>query len=102
MSRRNNVSIINLILSTVFLINEKKEKCTFEKLAKECFDLFPESFSLGEYPLLDSRKLDRPIRSLKSDKIIKVDNNGDLSLTKKGISRAKEIDKIFRQEKLKI
>jgi hypothetical protein len=102
MKKNINLSINSLILFTVWLIIEKKEKCSFQRLVKDCFELFPETFSLEPYSLPDSRKLDRPLRFLKAEKSIKVNSTGELSLTKKGLIQAQEVNKILRQEKLKI
>jgi len=96
------VSINHLILLVIWNFSEKKEKCTFEKLTKECFETFPESFSLGNYPLPDSRKLDRPIRLLKSKKMVKPASGSGLVPTKKGEAKAREINRVFSQEKLKL
>jgi len=100
--KKNDIPVNKLILFNIWLINEKKEKCFFQRLVKECFDSFPESFSLDPYNLPDSRKLDRPLRSLKSEKMIKMNSSNEFSLTKKGLIQAREIGKVLRQEKLKI
>ena len=63
--------IINLILFGINSVIENKEKCTFERLIKECFILFPQTFSFSQYPEWpDSRKLDRPLRTLRKRKLI--------------------------------
>ena len=97
------VSLNDLILFSIFSAAEKKGKCTFEELVKECFVLFPKSFSFShllKWP--DSRKLDRPLRSLRKRKLITGDPKTLFSLTKLGKKRAEETTKIFRQRKLKI
>ena len=77
------------------------EKCTFEKLVKESFDLFPEIFCLSKYPKWpDSRKLDRPIRTLRKGKLITGDPKTSFSLTKLGKKMAAETSETFRQRKL--
>ncbi len=95
-------SINNLILFGIYLVIEKKEKCTFEKLIKECFTLFPRAFSFPKYPKWpDSRKLDRPLRTLRKRKLITGNPKTSFSLTKPGKKIAEEIIKTFRQRRLK-
>jgi len=95
------VSINGLILFCIYLITEKKEKCTFERLVKGCFTLFPKVFSflhLSKWP--DSRKLDRPLRALRKRKLIKGNPKDFFSLTKLGKNKAEEVAKTFGQRKL--
>jgi len=95
------ISISELILFTIYSVTSNKEKCDFERLIKECFTLFPETFSFSKYPQWpDSRKLDRPLRSLRQRKLIKGDPKTYFSLTKTGQKIAIEIAKTFRQRKL--
>ena len=101
MARKNKkISVDNVILYSIFSVNEKKEKCSFERLTKECFDFFPDIFSLGKYSWPDSRKIDRPIRFLRSKNLIKKDSGNEIILTLKGTKKAQEIGKSLRQEKL--
>ena len=98
-----NKSITDLILYSIYSISEKKEKCTFEKLVKECFTLFPRAFGLSQYPKWpDSRKLDRPLRTLRKRKLITGNPKTIFSLTKKGLKLAEEITKSFKQKRLKL
>jgi len=95
------VSIFDLILFSIFSLTSNREKCDFERLIKECFTLFPETFSFSKYPQWpDSRKLDRPLRTLRQRKLIKGDPKTSFSLTKTGQKMAIEITKTFRQRKL--
>ena len=95
-------SINNLILFGIYSVVEKKEKCTFEKLIKECFTLFPKVFSFSKHPKWpDSRKLDRPLRTLRKRKLITGNPKTSFSLTKSGKKIAEEIIKTFRQRRLK-
>ena len=95
------VSITDLILFGINLIIENKEKCTFERLIKECFTLFPETFSFSKYPQWpDSLKLDRQLRTLRKRKLITGDPKTFFSLTKIGQKIAVELAKTFRQRKL--
>ena len=98
MSKKNPNSINDLILFVLYSSDE--EDLEFEKLAKRCFDNFPESFSLQGYPkMLDTRKLDRPLRALRGEGFIKGSPKG-YSVTKKGEKEGKEIAKELRQQKL--
>ena len=93
--------ITNLILFSINSIIENKEKCTFERLIKECFTLFPEIFSFSKYPQWpDSLKLDRQLRTLRKRKLITGNPKTSFSLTKLGKKIALETAKTFRQRKL--
>jgi len=89
------------ILFTIYSVTSNREKCNFERLIKECFTLFPETFSFSKYPQWpDARKLDRPLRTLRQRKLIKGDPKTSFSLTKLGKKIAIETTKTFRQRKL--
>jgi len=93
--------ITDLILFSINSVIENKEKCTFERLIKECFTLFPRAFGFSQYPQWpDSRKLDRPLRGLRKRKLIKGDPKTFFVLTKAGQQIAEEVAKTFRQRKL--
>src|SRR4030042_6658371 len=90
-----------LILFAIYSVNSTKEKCTFERLIKECFTIFPEAFSFSKYPQWpDSLKLDRRLRTLRKRKLITGDPKTSFSLTKLGKKIALETAKSFRQRKL--
>ena len=95
------IRITDLILFGINSIIENREKCTFERLIKECFILFPQTFSFLKYPRWpDSRKLDRPLRFLRKRKLITGDPKTYFSLTRLGKKIAEEIAKTFHQRKL--
>jgi len=95
-------SVNDLILFAIHSVTTKKEKCTFEKLVKACFVLFPQAFSFGQYKKWpDSRKLDRPIRTLRKRKLITGNPKTFFSLTKLGKGSAEETVRTFKQVKLK-
>lgn len=97
------IGIGELIIFSVNSAAEKKEKCTFERLLEECFNLFPKAvcFSKNQkWP--DSRKLDRPLRDLRKKNFIKGDPKNSFVLTKEGKKITEETAKIFCQRKLKI
>jgi len=96
-----NTPILDLILFGIYSVISKKEVCTFERLVKECFDLFPKSFCFeknSQWP--DSRKLDRSLRTLRKRELITGTPNTFFTLTKKGQNSAIEISKSLRQRKL--
>jgi len=69
MARKKLNPINDLILFVLYSSSSKES--SFGKLAKECFNQFPQVFSLRNYPqLLDTRKLDRPLRTLRKRKLI--------------------------------
>lgn len=95
------ISILDLILLSLYLLSFKKKEVRFEELVVESFNNFPKVFNLRgflEYP--DSRKLDRPLRSLRSKKLIKGDPRKFFSLTNIGKKKAQEILKRFYQKTL--
>ena len=94
--------ITDLILFGInSIVEEDKEKCTFERLTKECFALFPQVFSFSKYPQWpDSRKLDRQLRTLRKRKLIFGDPKTSFTLTKLGKKTALETAKTFLQRKL--
>jgi len=96
-----NSPIHDLIVFGIYFIVNKDQKCTFEKLVQKCFDLFPKAFSFSRHPRWpDSRKLDRPIRTLRKRKLIIGDPKTSFSLTKQGKKKALEITQAFHQRKL--
>ena len=98
-----NLSTQSLIIFSINSVIEKKGKCTFEELLKECFGLFRDSFcfkNISKWP--DSRKLDRPLRSLRKRKLIRGNPKTFFVLTKKGKKMAEDIRKIFNQGRLNL
>ena len=95
------VSINDLIVFCIFSVVGKKEKCDFERLAQECFKMFPKTFSfskIANWP--DARKLDRPLRALREKRIINGASESFFTLTPAGEKAAETLNKIFRQRKL--
>ena len=72
---------------------------SFEDLLNECFTQFPTRFSFPHYAWPDARKLDRPLRYLRDEKLLSFEND-ILSLTKKGRTQARQLGKLLRQKKL--
>jgi len=98
-----NLGINELILLGIYSTANNGKKCTFERLVKESFILSPEAFCFSKNPEWpDSRKLDRPLRTLRKRKLIIGNPKTYFSLTKLGKKMAVEILKTFRQRKLQI
>jgi hypothetical protein len=96
-----NVPLKNLIVFGIYAIGQNGKKCTFESLVKRCFTLFPKAFAFPENPKWpDSRKLDRPLRTLRKRKLITGDPVTSFALTKKGEKLALDVAKSFRQRRL--
>ncbi len=95
------LGINNLILFGIYSVTSKQKKCTFEKLMKECFTLFPKAFNflkLSQWP--DARKLDRPLRFLRKRKLIKGNPKTVFSLTELGEKTVKDVVRFLTQKKL--
>lgn len=94
------ISINDLILLGIYLLEKEGKQCDFESLIGRCFKLSPAliSFKRNKWP--DSRKIDRPLRSLKKNSLIKTNPELLFSLTKKGAKKSLEIIKILYQGKL--
>ena len=91
----------DLILVSLFRLESSGQKPNFEKLLKQCFDIFPQRFGLsGYHHLPDSRKLDRPLRTLRARKMIKGNPRESFSLSVAGRKRAFQVINLFRQKKL--
>jgi len=94
-------SVNDLILFCIHSVVLNNEQCSFERLIKECFTLFPETIKFPRYPIWpDARKLDRPLRALRNEKLIIGDPKNYFLLTKTGEQKANEVSKILRQGKL--
>lgn len=97
----SKASVEDLILFCIHSIILNSEQCSFERLVKECFTLFPETLRFMRYPVWpDSRKLDRPLRALRKDRLIIGDPKTYFILTKLGEERAAIVSKSLRQGKL--
>jgi len=96
-----NFSVNDLILFCIHSVISGSEQCSFERLVKECFSLFPDTLRFPRYPIWpDSRKLDRPLRALRNEKLIIGDPKTYFILTKNDEKRAASISKTLRQGKL--
>ncbi|MCX6720386.1 MAG: hypothetical protein NTW11_01110 [Candidatus Staskawiczbacteria bacterium] len=97
----SKVSVNELILFCIHSIVLNNEQCSFDRLVKECFTLFPDTLRFTRYPIWpDSRKLDRPLRALRNDKLIVGDPKTYFILTKEGEEKANVVSKMLRQGKL--
>lgn len=96
-----NFPVNDLILFCIHSVSANNEQCSFERLVKECFTLFPETLKFERYPIWpDSRKLDRPLRALRNEKLIIGEPKTYFILTKSGEAKATIISKVLRQGKL--
>jgi hypothetical protein len=96
-----NFSVNDLILFCIHSIVSENEQCSFERLIKECFTLFPDILKFERYPIWpDSRKLDRPLRFLRTEGLILGDSKTIFILTENGKKKAEEIYRSLRQGKL--
>lgn len=94
-------TVNDLILFSIYSVVTNNEICTFDRLLKECFTLFPEPFGFARYPIWpDARKLDRPLRGLREEKLIKGDPRTEFFLTQAGKEKAAIVAKILKQGKL--
>ena len=99
--KSSNFSFNDLILFCIHAVISNSEQCSFDRLVKECFTLFPETLKFTRYPIWpDSRKLDRPLRALRNEKLIIGDPKTYFILTKAGEGRAAVVSKALRQGKL--
>ncbi len=100
-NKSSNFSVNDLILFCVHSVILSSEQCSFERLVKECFTIFPDTLKFTRYPIWpDSRKLDRPLRALRKEKMIIGDPKTYFILTKHGEERAMAVSKKLRQGKL--
>ena len=96
-----NISVNDLLLFSIHSVILNNEQCSFDRLVKECFILFPDAIKFLRYPIWpDSRKLDRPLRALRKEKLIIGDPKSFFMLTEAGVKKAVLIDKTLRQGKL--
>ena len=87
------IEIDRLMVFAMHSLLRNGEECTFERLVKECFTLFPKSFSLFRYPQWpDSNKLDRPLRKLREKGWIIGSPKIGFTLTRFGEKIASEVD----------
>jgi len=97
----SNFSVNDLILFCIHAIVSNSEQCSFDRLVKECFTLFPDTLKFTRYPIWpDSRKLDRPLRALRIEKLIIGDSKTYFMLTRSGEEKAVFVAKALRQGKL--
>ncbi len=87
----------HLIVFGIYSIITQKEECTFERLIKECFVLFPKVFGMSRYPQWpDTLKFDRDLRTLREKGLIAGNPKISFSLTKFGEKLAKETENALR------
>jgi hypothetical protein len=91
----------NLILFGIYSVTKNGEVCSFERLVKECFTLFPKAFAFSRYPEWpDSLKFDRQMRTLRERGWIVGGAKTTISLTKFGEKIAEETERMLAGSKL--
>ena len=94
-------TVNDLILFCINSVIANSEQCSFDRLLKECFTLFPDTLKFPRYPIWpDSRKLDRPLRALRNDNLIIGDPKTYFILTQEGEERVSAVSRALRQGKL--
>ena len=95
------ISLFDLIIIAIYSLQIQGKKISFEDILERSFSLFPKVFSFEKFSQWpDARKLDRPLRNLRSKNLIKGDPKSYFLLTSKGKKKAKELIKKFYQKKL--
>lgn len=95
-------SLEDLILIGLDTVVKKKKKCSYGDLISELFLKFPNIFSITDYPKWpDTLKLDRPLRSLRSDRLITGSPITFYSLTPLGKEKVRFLNKIHFSTKEK-
>lgn len=90
--RINTYSLEELILLGMQELIEKKKKCSYGDLIHKLFSKYPGIFSIADYPKWpDTLKLDRPLRSLRSDRLITGSPITFYSLTLLGQERIRQL-----------
>ncbi len=88
----------NLITFGIYSVLLQREECTFERLVKECFSLFPKVFGMSRYPQWpDTLKFDRDLRTLRQQELITGNPKISFSLTKFGEKLAKETEELLKK-----
>lgn len=97
----SKLTLEKLIIFSILSVLRRKEECTFERLVKESYTLFPESFKFYRYPEWpDSLKLDRPLRDLRRHRYIVGNPKKAYSLTKLGEKYALIVEKELGNKQL--
>lgn len=95
-----SIQVQRLIVFSIYSITKNNEECTFERLVKECFTLFPRKFGFYRYPEWpDSLRLDRQLRTLRTKGWITGNAGSTFSLTRFGEKIAKDVEKVLLEEK---
>ena len=100
-ARYNNLPKENLIVFGIYSVTKIGEGCSFERLVKECFTLFPKVFAFSRYPEWpDSLKFDRQLRTLRERGWIVGGARTTISLTKFGEKIANETEQMLAGSRL--
>jgi len=97
----NSIPKENLIVFGIYSVTKNGEGCSFERLVKECFTLFPKVFAFSRYPEWpDSLKFDRQLRTLRERGWIVGGARTSISLTKFGEKIAEETEQMLAGSRL--
>jgi len=92
-----NVPKSHLIIFGIYSVITQKEECTFERLVKECFTLFPKVFGMSRYPQWpDTLRFDRDLRTLREKGLITGYSKISFALTKFGERLSRETENILK------
>jgi len=92
-----NVPKNHLIVFGVYSIINQKDECTFERLVKECFVLFPKVFGMSRYPQWpDTLRFDRVLRDIREQGLITGSPKTSYFLTRFGEKLAKETEEVLQ------
>lgn len=88
-----SIDLDSLVTYAVWLIEQKNETCTFERIVEECFTLFPDKFSLFGYPHWpDSARVNKSWLRCRTDKgLIKGKVKTGFELTEKGLRLVEDL-----------
>jgi hypothetical protein len=97
----SNITLDELVTYCVFLSQEEKKEVTFENIVANCYERFPDKFSLVGYPQWpDSARINKSWLRCRTDfKYIKGSVKSGFVLTEKGIDVVARVQKKLRSSK---
>ncbi len=95
------IEIGKQIVFAIYSVNRNSEECSFERLVKECFTLFPKTFGFYRYPEWpDSLRLDRALRTLRQKGWVTGSAKTVFSVTRFGEQVARELERTLTGRKM--
>jgi len=94
-----DISLDELVTYCVFLLQEEKKEATFENIVAQCFELFPEKFSLIGYPHWpDSARVNKSWLRCRTDfRYIKGSVKSGFTLTSKGLEVVERVQRRLKR-----